>query len=208
MNESNRTVREAASEVAVEILGVLGTQPQEMESNFGEGSAGAAIELRLTQFARAILEQAQRKGGNPIAHLKACVNVNNLIRTMNDPPLDDTVGARMQGIRCEIDQDLEDVSASARSMVDWRHYVKTYPWACLGTAAVLGFLVVPKRSAATDTEAVAPTEAAKNGHPVVNSPPTAKRRLVDMLVTAVVSVAIRETIAYVGPSRRKIPGNN
>ena len=33
--------------------------------------------------------------------------------TMTDPPLDDTVRARMQGIRCDIDQDLEDVSASA-----------------------------------------------------------------------------------------------
>ena len=45
----------------------------------------------------------------------------------------------MQGIRCEIDHDLEDVSASARSMVDWKHYVKTYPWVCLGSAAALGF---------------------------------------------------------------------
>ena len=61
MNESNRTVREAAHDVAVEILGVLGTQPQEMDSNFGEGFAGAAIELRLTRFAGAILEQAQPK---------------------------------------------------------------------------------------------------------------------------------------------------
>ncbi|MGO9115601.1 MAG: hypothetical protein ACLP9L_40860 [Thermoguttaceae bacterium] len=125
---------------------------------------------------------------------------------MTDPPLDDIVRARMQGIRCDIDQDLEDVSASAHSVVDWKHYVKTYPWACLGTAAVLGFLVVPKRSAATDTEAVAPTEAAKNGRPVVNSAPTATRRLVDAIVTAVVSAAIRETIAYIGPSLERFLG--
>ena len=52
---------------------------------------------------------------------------------MNDPLLDDTVQARMQGVRSEIDHDLEDVSASARSMVDWKHYVKVYPWVCLGT---------------------------------------------------------------------------
>ena len=52
----------------------------------------------------------------------------------------------MQRIRCEIDQDLQDVSASAHSMVNWKHYVKTYPWVCLGAAAVLGFLIVPKRS--------------------------------------------------------------
>ena len=51
---------------------------------------------------------------------------------MTDPPLDDTVQARMQGIRCEIDQDLEDVSASARSMVDWKHYVKDLSVGLLG----------------------------------------------------------------------------
>jgi len=61
MNESNKTVREAARGVAVEILGALGVEPQEMDSRFGEESAGAAIEQRLTQFAIAILEQAAPK---------------------------------------------------------------------------------------------------------------------------------------------------
>jgi hypothetical protein len=59
MNEANRAVREAARDLAVEILGALGVQPQDMDSNFGEGAAGAAIELRLTRFAGAILEQAR-----------------------------------------------------------------------------------------------------------------------------------------------------
>jgi hypothetical protein len=105
----------------------------------------------------------------------------------------------MQGIRRDIDQDLEDVSASAHSMVDWKHYVKTYPWVCLGTAAALGFLVVPKRSAAINAEVAAPIEPAKVGRPVVNSSPTATRGLVDAIVAAAVSVAVRETIAYFGP---------
>ncbi len=61
MNESNKAVREASRDVVVEILGALGIQPQEMDSHFGEGSAGAAIELRLTRFAGAILEQAKPK---------------------------------------------------------------------------------------------------------------------------------------------------
>ena len=59
MNEANSAVREAAHDVAVEILGALGVQPQAMDSHFREGSAGAAIELRLTRFAGAILEQAK-----------------------------------------------------------------------------------------------------------------------------------------------------
>ena len=61
MNEANRAVREAARDVVVEILRSVGIQPQEMDSQFGEGSAGAAIELRLTRFAGAILEQAKPK---------------------------------------------------------------------------------------------------------------------------------------------------
>ncbi len=59
MNEANAAVREAARELAVEILGGLGIKPQEMESYFSEGAAGAAIELRLTRFAGAILEQVE-----------------------------------------------------------------------------------------------------------------------------------------------------
>jgi len=61
MNESNTAVRKAARDVVVEIVGALGVQPQGMESQFGEGSAGAAIELGLTRFASAILEQAAAK---------------------------------------------------------------------------------------------------------------------------------------------------
>jgi hypothetical protein len=61
MNESNKTVREAARDVVVEILDALGIQRQEMDSHFGEGAAGSAIELRLTRFADAILEQARPK---------------------------------------------------------------------------------------------------------------------------------------------------
>ena len=70
-------------------------------------------------------------------------------------------------IRCDIDQDLEEMVASARSMVDWKHYVKTYPWVCLGTAAALGFLIVPKRSTAIDADLATLTELARTGHLVV-----------------------------------------
>jgi hypothetical protein len=59
MNEAHGAVREAAHDVAVEILGALGVKRQAMDSHFGEGAAGAAIELQLTRFAGAILEQAK-----------------------------------------------------------------------------------------------------------------------------------------------------
>ena len=125
---------------------------------------------------------------------------------MNDPPLGDTVRARMQGIRCDIDQDVEDVSASARSLVNWRHYVKAYPWVFLGTATALGFLIAPKRSTPTRADLTTPTEAAKTGPPVANAPPTVARGVFDALVGAVVGVAVREAIAYLGQNAERLLG--
>jgi hypothetical protein len=61
MNEANEAVREAARDLVVEILGALGIKSQDTDSYFSEGAAGAGMELRLTQFAGAILEQAKTK---------------------------------------------------------------------------------------------------------------------------------------------------
>jgi len=125
---------------------------------------------------------------------------------MNDPPLDDTVRARMQGIRRDIDQDLEDVSASARSMVDWKHYVKAFPWVCLGMAAALGFLIVPKRSTVINADLVTPIDPAKAGPPVANAAPAATRGLVNGLVSAAVSIAVREAITYLAQNSGRLLG--
>jgi hypothetical protein len=44
----------------------------------------------------------------------------------------------MQQLRCEIDGDMEDMAESARTMVDWKHYVKTYPLGVLGDGCRVG----------------------------------------------------------------------
>jgi hypothetical protein len=125
---------------------------------------------------------------------------------MDDPPQADAVRERMQQLRCEIDGDMEDMSAHARTMLDWKHYVKTYPWVCLGTAAVLGFLIVPKRSSAINADLATPTALTKSGHLVVKPAPTAARGLVDALVATVVSIAVREATAYLGQSAGRLLG--
>jgi hypothetical protein len=125
---------------------------------------------------------------------------------MNDLPSDDTVQGRMQGIRCDIDQGLKDVSASARSLVDWKHYVKTYPWVCLGTAAAVGFLIVPQRSTLIDADSANPRDAAKTEHLVVKTARAAARGLVDVLVATVTKKAVREATAYLDQSAGRSPG--
>ena len=112
----------------------------------------------------------------------------------------------MQQLRCKIDGEMEDMSASARTMVDWRRYVKTYPWVCLGAAAALGYLIVPKRSRATNAGLATRTEPAKAGHLVVQPAPAAVRGWVDGLVAIVIGVAVREAIAYLGQSAGRLLG--
>jgi hypothetical protein len=112
----------------------------------------------------------------------------------------------MQQIRREIDQDVEDMAASARNMVDWKHYVKTYPWVCLGTAVALGFLIVPKRSTAMRPDLATMTELARTGHLDVKPAPAAMRGFVDTLLAAVANIAVRTATAYLGQNAGRLLG--
>jgi hypothetical protein len=112
----------------------------------------------------------------------------------------------MQQLRCEIDGDVEAMATSARSMVDWKHYVKTYPWVCLGTAAVVGFLVVPKRSRAIHPDLAALTELARTGHLVAEPAPAATRGWVDGILATVASIAVRKAIELLGQGAARLVG--
>jgi hypothetical protein len=112
----------------------------------------------------------------------------------------------MQQLRCEIDGDMEDMAASARSMVDWKHYVKTYPWVCLGAAVALGFLIVPKRSRVIRPDLATLTEPARTGHLVVKPASAATHGLIDVLLAAVANIAVRKATAYLGQGAESLLG--
>jgi len=57
----------------------------------------------------------------------------------------DDIRRRMAQIRRELHEDVEEVVAGAEAVADWRRYVRMYPWAAVGIAATLGYLIVPKR---------------------------------------------------------------
>ena len=125
---------------------------------------------------------------------------------MNDPPPAESVRVRMQQLRCEIDGDMEDMAASARTMVDWKHYVKTYPWVCLGAAVALGFLIVPKRSSEIRPDLATLTELARTGHLVVKPAPAATHGLIDVLWATAANIAVRKATAYLGQSAERLLG--
>lgn len=114
---------------------------------------------------------------------------------MNALPSPESAQVRMQQLRCKIDGDMEDVAASARRMVDWKRYVKTHPWLCLGAVAALGLLIVLNRPRTIRPDVATPTELAKTGHLVVTPAPAATRGWIAKLLATVANMALRKAIA-------------
>jgi len=51
----------------------------------------------------------------------------------------------MAQIRHDLHMDVREVVASAEAVTDWQRYIRMYPWAALGAAATVGYLLVPRR---------------------------------------------------------------
>jgi hypothetical protein len=45
-----------------------------------------------------------------------------------------------------LDEDVQEIVEGAREIGQWRTYVRSYPWVCLGAALAMGYLIVPRRS--------------------------------------------------------------
>ena len=57
----------------------------------------------------------------------------------------DAVTRRMAELRRELTGDVRQVSRDARVMTDWTFYVRRFPWAMVGIAAVAGFVLIPRK---------------------------------------------------------------
>ena len=57
----------------------------------------------------------------------------------------DEIRRHMAQIRHELHEDVQGVVKGAEAATDWRRYVRNYPWAAIGIAFGVGFLIVPRR---------------------------------------------------------------
>jgi hypothetical protein len=63
----------------------------------------------------------------------------------NDAPTIQDIQQRMREVRRELRCDVHQLAASTEEMTDWRFYVRAHPWACMGTALMVGYFIVPSR---------------------------------------------------------------
>ena len=76
------------------------------------------------------------------------------------PEVDD-IRRQMAQIRRDLHKDVQNVVEGAESVTDWRRLFRNYPWASMGVALAVGYLIVPRKRRPTTTLQVAPAEIAR-----------------------------------------------
>ena len=80
---------------------------------------------------------------------------------MTDPA--ENITERMQHVRKNVGEDVKGIVENARTLTDWRYYVRHHPWLCVGRAMALGFLAVPKRKQVVTGDAKELLDLLRNG---------------------------------------------
>ena len=57
----------------------------------------------------------------------------------------DDICRRMEAVRRTAGEEMETIVQSAKTLSDWRYYVKNHPFLLAGAAAGLGFLLIPRK---------------------------------------------------------------
>jgi hypothetical protein len=109
---------------------------------------------------------------------------------------------RMAQIRSDLDEDVEQIVENAKVMADWRHYWRSYPWACLGLAAAVGYLIVPSKLHLIRPDVETLLQLARKNHLVVDPKPkpTPRAGLSGAVIGWLARTAVRGAIGYVTAS--------
>jgi len=64
----------------------------------------------------------------------------------------------MAQIRRDLHADVQGVVQGAEAATDWKRFIRGYPWASMGVALAVGYLIVPRRQKAPTLQLAAPVE--------------------------------------------------
>ena len=110
---------------------------------------------------------------------------------------------RMEEVRCDLDEDVQEIVEGARDMREWRTYVKSYPWVCLGAAVAVGYLLVPRRPLGIRLDAPTLAELAKQSRSLAEARTPPKGGVGGTLLKFVGSQLVRGVASYVGQQAGK-----
>lgn len=115
----------------------------------------------------------------------------------------------MARVRSSLHGDVAGLVENARVMTDWRHYVRQYPWACLGGAALVGYMLIPRRVEIVSPDADTLAKLAARNQLVVQQKAKAepKSSLATTAMTMVTHMVMRAVLAYASQQAGKLMGH-
>ncbi|QDU95391.1 hypothetical protein [Lignipirellula cremea] len=125
---------------------------------------------------------------------------------MSDKIAATEIQEEMRRVRSELREDVREVVGGAKVMSDWRHYVRNYPWLCVGAAVGLGYLATPNRTEIIQPDAKTLAQLAKRHRLVVEQDPTPhqKQSLAQNIFGFVANMAVRGAMGYAGQQLGKL----
>ena len=107
-------------------------------------------------------------------------------------------------MRCDLDEDVQGIVEGARDMRDWRYYVRTYPWVCVGATVAVGYWIVPRRHLAMQPNAETIAGLVEQRRLAETPPVTPLRKARGLLLRCVGNLVMQEVSAYVGQQAGKL----
>jgi hypothetical protein len=86
---------------------------------------------------------------------------------------------------------VQDIRESAKTLSDWRYYVKNHPWMCVGAVAAVGFMLVPRRKAIPTEDAKELVELLKKHNLNAAPMPAASKGLAATVIGLAAPLAMR-----------------
>jgi hypothetical protein len=105
----------------------------------------------------------------------------------------------MAALRESLGHDWERTVTNLRTMTDWRQLVRHYPWACLGAAAALGFVIVPsKANIVVQADSQTLSQLSRQGGAVRVNAAVPAQGAIGSLATIAGQMLFRAATGYVG----------
>ncbi len=115
-----------------------------------------------------------------------------------DPAGDgEKIRREMRELREEFDSDVQQIVAQARTLTDWRSYVRARPWLCAGAAMAAGYVLTPALRRAPRPDLAELRKLLDEGKQLLAAQapsPPAKTTAGTSLLTVILGVAARSLV--------------
>ncbi len=129
------------------------------------------------------------------------VNENHLMSVQHDNPVTaEEIREQMRRTRYHLQPEVNRIVEDAQTLMDWHYYMKRSPWIMLGVAAVVGYVLVPKRLHLMSPDADELEQLSKKQRLVVEPKPKAEARSgpIASLAGLAAMAALKAGLGYAG----------